>query len=383
MNMQKKILVLTDQMPWGHRSIARAIYNYLKKKEKEGDLKVEYAEVKAETGLAEDLYRFSYMVFPSTNRISYKLMERPVLREIVEEISITNLPRLKKLIKRFKPDIVISCYFYHSQSLVRWKKKEKVSFDLWTVVADPLSINPISVMKGAEKHLVYDEKSMEIVKKLGAREEGIVKCGWWVRGEMYQKFEREMARKKLGIKDEKRPVVFVGGGSLGTAALGKILPALLLVQKPVTMVFNTGKDKLGYAMVEEYNKLYRRIKKKGEVEIKNLGWIDNMAEVLAACDIVFGKAGPNFLFDCVACGKPFVSITHIGGQEDGNIEIIHKKKLGWDKEKIGEAGKFLIKYLENPEKYNKIYRKNILLEAKKNEKSLERVWQEVKNWEKE
>jgi UDP-N-acetylglucosamine:LPS N-acetylglucosamine transferase len=51
-----------------------------------------------------------------------------------------------------------------------------------------------------------------------------------------------------------------------------------------------------------------------------------MAEVLSASDIVFGKAGPNFLFNVVACKKPFVAITHVGGQEDGNLDIIRKKK---------------------------------------------------------
>lgn len=382
MQKTKKILVLTDHMPWGHRAIAKAIYNYLKGKEKEGKYKVEYAEVKAETGLAEDIYRFSYSIFPSTNRIAHKLFEKPLLREIVEEASVTNLPRLKKLIKRMKPDLIISCYFYHSQSLVKWKEKEKVGYDLWTVVADPWTINPISIMEGADKHLVYDEKSAEVVLEYGGKKESIVKCGWWVREEMYKKHDKEKARLKLGIKDSKRPVVFVGGGSLGTASLGKVLPALLLVDRPVTMIFNTGKDKLGFSMVEEYSKLYRRIKKKGEVEIKNLGWIDNMGEVLSACDIVFGKAGPNFLFDCMAVGKPFVSITHIGGQEDGNIELIKKKKLGWVKEKRGEAGRFLVKYLENPEKYNKMYSSNILKESEKNKDSLERVFQEVKKWQK-
>jgi len=38
-------------MPWGHRSIARAIYGFLKSKEKEGEIVTEYAEVKAETGV--------------------------------------------------------------------------------------------------------------------------------------------------------------------------------------------------------------------------------------------------------------------------------------------------------------------------------------------
>lgn len=245
MQKSKKILVLTDHMPWGHRAIARAIYNFLKSKEKGSNYKVEYAEVKAETGLAEDLYRFSYSVFPSTNRIAHKLFEKPLLREIVEEASVTNLPRLKKLIKRMKPDLIISCYFYHSQSLAKWKEKEDVNYDLWTIVADPWTINPISVIKGADKHLVYDDYSEKMVRNWGLTKGSVVQCGWWVREEMYRKIDRQRARLKLGIKDPKRTVVFVGGGSLGTAALGKVLPVLLHVEKPVTMIFNTGKDKLG------------------------------------------------------------------------------------------------------------------------------------------
>jgi len=112
--------------------------------------------------------------------------------------------------------------------------------------------------------------------------------------------------------------------------------------------------------------------------IKNMGWIDNMAEVLSACDIVFGKAGPNFLFDCVACKKPFVAITHIGGQEDGNIELIKKKKLGWIKEKNSELVEFLYKYLDEQELYQDNFKETIKKEADKNEKSLKIILEKVK-----
>lgn len=108
-----------------------------------------------------------------------------------------------------------------------------------------------------------------------------------------------------------------------------------------------------------------------------MGWIDNMAEVLAVADIVFGKAGPNFLFDTIAAGKPFVSITHIGGQEDGNIEIIKKKKLGWVKEKNGQLAKFFVRYLRRPKYYNQKYLKTIKKEGKRNRQSIERIWQQV------
>jgi UDP-N-acetylglucosamine:LPS N-acetylglucosamine transferase len=118
--------------------------------------------------------------------------------------------------------------------------------------------------------------------------------------------------------------------------------------------------------------------KSDTVIIKNLGWVDNMAEVLTATDIVFGKAGPNFLFDSIAVKKPFVAITHIGGQEDGNVELIRKKKLGWVREKGGIMVDFFLEFVENPEKYLEKYKKNIEIESEKNKKGLENLEEAVK-----
>jgi UDP-N-acetylglucosamine:LPS N-acetylglucosamine transferase len=176
--------------------------------------------------------------------------------------------------------------------------------------------------------------------------------------------------------------VFVGGGSLGTSSLASLLPALMVVKKPVGVVFNSGTDKLTYNMIEEFDKMFRRLKKGDMVQIRNLGWIENMAEVLTACDMVFGKAGPNFIFDCVALEKPFVAITHVGGQEDGNIGLLQKKKLGWVKEKGSSAVTFFLDYVNDPKKYEGMYRESIKKEAESNKKTmgivLERLKEELK-----
>jgi len=376
----KKILVLTDHMPWGHRSIAKAIYGFLKTKEKEEGFKVIYEEVKAETGFLGDIYQLTYRYFPKSNVIAHKLMDRPALRRMSQEASIINLPRLKRLVQRTKPDLIICTYFFHSHSLAKWIKKSGINVDLWTVVADPWTINALSVVEGAEKHIVYDEKSAKMVEDLGIDKKNILVSGWWVRKEMYEKYDALKIKKKLGIANDGRPIIFMGGGSLGSAALSRILPGLMFVDKKVTVIFNSGTDKLSRSMINEYMKMLKKIRRDDLVEIKNLGWIDNMAEVLGMCDIVFGKAGPNFLFDVVASKKPFVAITHLGGQEDGNIDLIEEKKLGWVKEKNGQAIKFMMEYLENPGKFNNMYKKEILIEANRNKKSLELIYGEIKSW---
>jgi UDP-N-acetylglucosamine:LPS N-acetylglucosamine transferase len=210
------------------------------------------------------------------------------------------------------------------EQLAKLTAPEKRKYKLWTVVADPRSIVSASYVSKADLNLVYDDVGIKKGVKSGIDKEKILATGWWVRKEMYQKYDKVEMRKKLGIKDT-RPVIFVGGGSLGTSSLSKILPALMLVKNKVAVIFNTGTDKMGYNLVEQYVKLFKKFGN-DNVIIKNLGWIDNIGEVLSACDMVFGKAGPNFLFDVVAHQIPFVAVTHIGGQEDGNLDLIKEKK---------------------------------------------------------
>jgi hypothetical protein len=72
-----------------------------------------------------------------------------------------------------------------------------------------------------------------------------------------------------------------------------------------------------------------------------------------------------------------VTITHVGGQEDGNIDLIRKKKLGWIKEKPGEAADFLLEYLKNRKSFEKKFEKTVGEEALRNEKTMERLWKKI------
>lgn len=372
-----KILVLTDHMPWGHRSIAKAIFNYLKKREKDESFRVDYAEVVAETGVVGDAYNLAYKYLPKSNRVLHKMSLSKVVRRVVTQASLDSLPRLKRAIEWYKPDLVISTYYLHSHALVIWREREARAFKLWTVVADPWTINAVSFVKKADLHIVYDEKAVALANKYGVSSENILVTGWWTREEMYQKYDVGRVKKKLGFKDD-RPIVFVGGGSLGTNSLTRVMPMLPFLKHEVGMIFNTGKDRLGYNLVEEYARLLKRIRKDEVVQIRNFGWIENMAEVLSVCDIVFGKAGPNFLFDVMAAEKPFVAITHIGGQEDGNIDLIKKKGLGWIRERNGNAARFLLEYVGNPKKFNEVCLDSIKLEASRNRQSLPKVLERVR-----
>lgn len=372
MKERKRILVLTDDLPWGHRSIAKAIFGFLKDNEEKSNYQVKLREIKANIGLAGDLYTFAYRYIPKTNKLLHKFSQRRVVRDLLEEVSVVNLPRLKKEIEKLKPDLIICTYFLHTHSLARWRKKTGQKFKLWAVVPDPWTINPVSFIEGADLNIVYDKTALEEGVKYGIDRDKMVATGWWTREAMYKKYDYKEVRKKLGFMDD-RPVIFVGGGSLGTNSLPRLLPTMLMIDKKVGFVINTGIDKVAFNLVEQYRKMFKRLRKDSPVQIVHMGWIENMAEVLSACDMVFGKAGPNFLFDVMAVKKPFVAMTHIGGQEDGNVELIRKKKLGWVKEKNGEISTFLMEYLKRPKYFENKYKEYIKKESDENQKTLPKI----------
>lgn len=373
-----KILILNDNMPWGHRSIAKAIFDHLSRVSAENNWQVDYAEVKAEIGPIIDIYTMMARYLPESPALMFKLLDQKVSAQVLSEISLKALSAIKAAVNQFKPDLVISTYYVHSHCLARWKVAEAPQFKLWTVVSDPWSVNLVTIIpNGVDLHLVYDEVGEKVGLEHGLAPMQILKTGWWVREEMYQDYDRGSIRHSLGIEDD-RPTLFVGGGSLGTSALPWILPMLLAAVRPITVILNSGTDKLAYNLVAEYARAYKRLKRKKLVQIINLGWIENMAQVLTACDIVFGKAGPNLIMDVVARRKPFVAISHVAGCENGNLDLIRERGLGWVKEKHDELQEFIKAYLERPEDYHVMFSDSLATEAERNHRSLPMIAEHIR-----
>ena len=87
---------------------------------------------------------------------------------------------------------------------------------------------------------------------------------------------------------------------------------------------------------------------------------------------VRAKAGPNSLFESVATKTPYFAISHISGQEDGNLDIIKDYKLGFVEERSAKAVKLLKQTCNNPETL-KQFDKSLETLAKYNKNSGKRL----------
>ncbi|MGB9706734.1 MAG: glycosyltransferase [Microgenomates group bacterium] len=192
-------------------------------------------------------------------------------------------------------------------------------------------------------------------QKFGINKKQVVPIGWLVRKQFYQHQPKNQLRKKLKLQPNLLTIL-ICGGSEGTNAVLKILPAFLKVKKPVQVIIICGKNTVLHKIAKSLEQILA-------LKLKTFGFVKNLAPLIQASDLVIGKAGPNLLFETIACKKPFFAITHIHGQEDGNLDLIRKKKLGWVEEDGSRATELLLKIIDHPEMLNK-WEKYILKEKK-------------------
>jgi len=66
----------------------------------------------------------------------------------------------------------------------------------------------------------------------------------------------------------------------------------------------------------------------GRVDVIGLGFVTNMAEYMAASDVLVTKAGPGTIAEAAAVGLPVMLTSFLPGQEEGNADFVIEKQFG-------------------------------------------------------
>ncbi|MEJ8554964.1 undecaprenyldiphospho-muramoylpentapeptide beta-N-acetylglucosaminyltransferase [Tepidibacter sp. Z1-5] len=245
------------------------------------------------------------------------------------KISVDNLKRVIKLfkgleqsrriIKKFKPDIVIGTGGYVCGPVVLNASINKIPTIIHEQNAFPGVTNKI-LSKFVSKILI----SFEDAKKYFKDKDNVVLTGNPVRKEILisNKFS---SRKKLGINEDKRMILCVGGSGGATKlndSMKKIIPRL--VKEDIQFIHATGKN--------HYDKFINSL---GEQDFRGcqkvVPYLEDMASALAACDLVICSAGAITLAEVTALSKPSIVIPKAytaENHQEFNAKSIEKKGAG-------------------------------------------------------
>ncbi len=323
------MLIFTTGM--GHRSIAEAVREAFESSKWE----VKLVSFEWETTLQ---YYPAYKMFPVLNKAAFELTKNDNFEKFFRKVfRKRKLNKLEDIIRKFKPDLVISTYFLYNPPV--GQLKEKYAFKLFNYVCNPRTFHPLELSAEADLNLVYDQKAKERAVELGVAAGKVKSVGWLVRSRFYE------------VKSSGAPRPFtltVSAGSLGAQKIVKFLPIFERLNRSIRLNLISGSSKVLFNIFKSYKRLNKAIDDfiQSENEVNVYGFTDKIHELVADSDLVAGKAGPNLLFESVAAGKPFLALFHIPGQEDGNLEIIEKKGLGWVAEEPQRARELLNYILE-------------------------------------
>lgn len=359
-----KVLILSSI--WGHESIAKGVNDVLKK----NGFKTRLEIIRIDP-FFEKFYKTFYRFAPGLFKMAFHLAKYETTNKMFRKYFEANhFKTIERLVHDYQPDLVISSYFVFDSSIK--KLKHKFKFRYLNVVSDPWTFTRIHVSKSA-LNLVFDQKAKEKAEGY-VHAKQIATTGWFVEDKYNTKLTKDNARKIIGV-DRERLTVCVTGGSEGTFDVLKITNSFINNQKDVQMLFMCGKNKQLYDLVNNFAKILGKNKK---IKIFSYKYTSRMNIFMRASDLVVGKAGPNTIFESVACGVPFFAISHISGQEDGNLELIKKYRIGYAEESPIKIARILGLILKKPLVLEK-FQKPIQLLSQKNQNSQARLLEILRN----
>ncbi len=202
--------------------------------------------------------------------------------------------KCRKIIKKFKPDIVIGTGGYVSGPLLFAASSMKI----------PTLIHEQNVFAGLTSKMLSGKVdtvciSFEDSRKRFEKAKNIVLTGNPVRQELFD-LTYEQARAKLGL-DEK-PLLVSFGGSLGATRLNESMTEYIktMPEGRYNVLFATGE--------REYQGVLKALEGVDKKGVKVVKYIYNMNEVMQAADLLVCRAGAITVSEINALGKPSVLI---------------------------------------------------------------------------
>lgn len=260
--------------------------------------------VGAERGLEKDLVPKAGYAFRTVHISSFHRSFRP--KELRHNfISVGNLIRApheaRRILREFRPDVVVGTGGYASYPMVKAASKAKI----------PTAIHESNMVPGLTTQMLEKYADRVMVGFESCREyyrypERVVVTGTPVREDFFL-LTREEAKKKLGIDDGK-PLLVSFWGSLGAAGMDRHMAdflALEAAKEPFYHIHGAGK--------ENYTALIALLREKGvELEkhpaIQVREYIYDMAQICRAADLVICRAGASTISELTALGVPAIMI---------------------------------------------------------------------------
>lgn len=272
--------------------------------------------------------------------------------------------KLLKLLKEYRPDIVISTHPFGSQMVSYLKRKALVECELATVMTDFAPHEQWLVGKEyVDCFFVSHEKMrQELINNYNILGNKVFATGIPLSNRFLLHYNKAKIKKSFDLNLDKRVILFFGGGEfgLGREKTISILKAFIAHSKEHQIVAISGKNE---KMKTEFEKLVKE--ENAEEIVKVLGYTNQVPELMSISDLVVTKPGGLTTTESLASGLPIVVINPIPGQEEENAEFLENAGVAIWLKKHSNYDEVIGNFLSDSKKLHEM-KINTKLLAKKN-----------------
>lgn len=214
-----------------------------------------------------------------------------------------------------EPALVVVNHGWLMVALTRAQQHYGLQARVLTFATEPLDASALWAEAEAQRVVVASRAALDDLSRYGVSEQKVDLVGYPVQGAFLRAPHKADARAALGLSERLTCLVSLGSEGVGNHAEETVRSLLEHPLEPYVVV------------VAGHNaKLKRRLEPLPRV--RALGFIGNMADYLAACDVVVGKAGPASVLEALAVGRPVLAVSYAGLNEAKLVRFLERKQLG-------------------------------------------------------
>lgn len=261
---------------------------------------------------------------PGTYRTVYGLLSSQRSVDVVQRAAIPFVHgRVAGALQAAAADLIISVHPAQVTIPLRVLRRVDGQTPFVTVVTDPVTPPLAWFSPDADLSVVATEQARRAALHAGLSPQRVQVIGLPIRRAFADVRGRSKPalRAELGLDPDRRTVLLAGGG----AGIGRMLP---LARAIADRLATGGAAQLVVAAGQNPGLLRRLRARRWPLPTTALGYVENMAEWMAASDLLVTKAGPGTLAEAACVGLPAIITEYIPGQEEGNVAWVVDSQAG-------------------------------------------------------
>lgn len=225
--------------------------------------------------------------------------------------------RFVACLKEQRPDLVVATHFLPTDVCGAGRASGWLAAPLVVVVTD-LYPHRFWISRSADAVVASTDQSAAVLERRGIARERIHVLGIPIGKAFRRSADREALRKRLHLEPGRRTVLVTSGGTT-VGHFERVVASLVSLETSgpgrLQLLVVCGEDEGARA------RLSRRAER-SSMPMRVFGFVDDMADLMAASDLIVAKAGGLTVSEALGCGVPLVLYHVIPGQERWNAEYV-------------------------------------------------------------